>query len=226
MPDCRVAFASSLAPLGLGVCLGLLLVAAPARAQVGDPSGGYALQGAPNLGGVSPPPAFGKPQQPPPAALPGARSQPNAVALPSTPPLMLDPTQALFDAINRGDATAAQDAISRGADVNGQNELGLTPVQVSVDLGRNDITFLLLSNGAGRASGGPTAAQLAGGQKPGKGTKAANILEAHQNAQARVSRVRVTEKMPAAQRELPQLYANDGGSPVPTAGFLGFGQAR
>ena len=58
MPDCRVAFASSLAPLGLGVCLGLLLVAAPARAQVGDPTGGYSLQGAPNLGGVSAPARF------------------------------------------------------------------------------------------------------------------------------------------------------------------------
>lgn len=222
MSDLRIALAS---PLALG--MGLLLIAAPAWAQGGPGSGNFGgLQGAPNIGGKEAPPAFGKPALPPPAALPGARSQPNAVALPSTPPTMLDPTQELFDAINRGDASAAQDAVSRGADVNGLNELGLTPVQLSVDLGRNDITFLLLSNGAGQSPGGPAAAQLAAGRQSGKGTKAANLLETpRHSAQARVAHVRV-QTVPVAQRELPQLYANDGGAPVPSAGFLGFGQAR
>lgn len=210
----------------LVLALGLLLIAAPAWAQMGGP-GGYGLQGAPNIGGKEAPPAFGKPAPPPPVGLPGAQTQPNALAQPSTPPTMLDPTQELFDAINRDDVAAARDAVSRGADVNGQNELGLTPVQVSVDLGRNDITFLLLSNGAGQASGGPSGAQLAKGKQSGKGTNAANLLEGPPpSARSKVAHVRVTQTVPVAQRQLPQLYANDGGAPVPSAGFLGFGQAR
>ena len=57
----------------------------------------------------------------------------------------MEPTDALFDAINRGDIGSARDAISRGADLHGQNILGMTPMELSVDLGRNDISFLLLS---------------------------------------------------------------------------------
>ena len=57
----------------------------------------------------------------------------------------MQPTDALFDAINRGDIATARDAISRGADLQGQNILGMTPLELSIDLGRNDISFLLLS---------------------------------------------------------------------------------
>jgi ankyrin repeat protein len=57
----------------------------------------------------------------------------------------MPPTDALFDAINRGDIAAARDALNRGADLNGVNVLGMTPMELSVDLGRNDISFLLLS---------------------------------------------------------------------------------
>ena len=57
----------------------------------------------------------------------------------------MPPTEALFDAINRGDLAAAKDAINRGADINGRNVLGLTPLDLSVDLGRNNISFVLLS---------------------------------------------------------------------------------
>ena len=37
------------------------------------------------------------------------------------------------------------DAISRGADLRGHNLLGMTPIELSIDLGRNDISFMLLS---------------------------------------------------------------------------------
>ena len=57
----------------------------------------------------------------------------------------MEPTEALFDAINRGDIGTARDAISRGADLHGHNVLGMTPLELSVDLGRNDISFMLLS---------------------------------------------------------------------------------
>lgn len=215
---------------GLAAGLSLVLVAAPASAQMMDPASGSfgGLHGAPDIGGSGATPAFGAPKAPPPAGLPGAQSHPNTAALPSTPPTMLDPTQELFDAINRGDLTAARDAVTRGADVNGENELGLTPVQVSVDLGHNDITFLLLSNGAGRASGGPAGPKVAssGNQLLTGGKGGAHGAAAARAERPRVAHVRVTEKVPEAQRQLPRLYANDGGSPIPSAGFLGFDQTR
>lgn len=55
------------------------------------------------------------------------------------------PTVALFDAINRGSLLAAKEAISRGADIKGRNILGQTPLDMAIDLNRNDIMFLLLS---------------------------------------------------------------------------------
>ena len=57
----------------------------------------------------------------------------------------MSPNDALFDAINRGDIAAARDALSRGAELDAHNLLGMTPMELSVDLGRNDISFLLLS---------------------------------------------------------------------------------
>src|SRR4051812_21472133 len=78
------------------------------------------------------------PQQAPPPALPGASS--NSAAAPANRPANdMEPTDALFDAINRGDIGAARDAVSRGAELNGRNVLGMTPIELSVDLGRNDI---------------------------------------------------------------------------------------
>jgi ankyrin repeat protein len=85
---------------------------------------------------------------PPPVAIPGARPRTDAVAPAERAASDLPPTEALFDAINRGDIVTARDAISRGADLDGTNLLGVTPLELSVDLGRNDISFLLLSLGA------------------------------------------------------------------------------
>ena len=56
-----------------------------------------------------------------------------------------DPTTALFAAVNSGDYNAAQDAISRGANLYAQNQLGETPLDLSVSLNRSSITFLLLA---------------------------------------------------------------------------------
>lgn len=57
----------------------------------------------------------------------------------------VEPTSALFEAINRGSVAAAKDAVNRGADLGGHNILGQTPLEMSIDLNRNPITFLLLS---------------------------------------------------------------------------------
>ncbi|HET6307676.1 MAG TPA: ankyrin repeat domain-containing protein, partial [Rhodopila sp.] len=66
-----------------------------------------------------------------PDAIPGAVAR--APAAPATKGNGdLAPTDALFDAINRGDIAAARDALNRGADLNGVNVLGMTPMELSV----------------------------------------------------------------------------------------------
>jgi hypothetical protein len=134
----------------------------------------------------------------------------------------MPPTDALFDAINRGDILAARDALNRGADLNGVNILGMTPMELSVDLGRNDISFLLLSmrgedsnrgsRALGRDNASPTSVSKTAVSKTAhvaKGKPASGNT-------ARVTNVAVTTK------PRPKLFANDGGTPMPSAGFLGF----
>ena len=133
----------------------------------------------------------------------------------------MQPTDALFDAINRGDIASARDALNRGADLNGVNVLGLTPMELSVDLGRNDISFLLLSmrgEDSGRGSrsvgrDGP-AGSAPRPQSPRSGTRLKSQPPAPSQA--------TTASRPAT----PKLFANDGGTPLPSAGFLGFDFAR
>ena len=98
----------------------------------------------------------------PPPALPGAEpSDPDAPT--SHAPLDVNPSVALFDAIDRGDMTAAKDALSRGADLQATNVLGQTPIDMSIDLSRNDITFLLLSMRNADQGGGARLAMSGGG---------------------------------------------------------------
>ncbi len=196
---------------------GLVALAQPAVAQIAlppDVSHFQGFTGAPNIGGQSLPQQAG-PARPPPMGLPGA--QPKAAPAPATtPPITMNPTDELFDAINRGDLAAAQDAVARGADLNGHNVLGMTPVQLSVDLGRNDITFLLLSAGGGEAA--PSSASAAGLlHAGGKGVGGGKVAR---NAERRSSKlVRATAPSPV---QTPRLFAGDGGAPIPSAGFLGF----
>jgi hypothetical protein len=204
-----------LSVLALGVALGV--AAAPAAwAQIG--SGPVGTTGKAGRTATAPV----KPPEPPPDAIPG--SKPREAAAPATRPAGdMQPTDALFDSINRGDITAARDALSRGADLNGVNILGMTPMELSVDLGRNDISFLLLSmrgedSGRGsRALGRDTppassaATALAGG-KPARPGKAASNQTAHA----------ANSIIPPRQVAAPKLFANDGGTPLPNAGFLGF----
>src|SRR5690242_832961 len=122
----RTGFAAALA---FGLALGASL---PAQAQMFDQIG-----------------KGGKPQQAPasvapPPALPGAGSSSAPAPLIHVPTDM-EPNEALFDSINRGDIATARDAISRGADLHARNILGMTPLELSIDLGRNDISFMLLS---------------------------------------------------------------------------------
>jgi hypothetical protein len=168
-------------------------------------AGAAAAQGVPTASrGFQPPvknrtlPEFLPQAQP--AALPGTL---NLAEPADRTQLDLPPTESLFDAVNRGDIAAARDAISRGADIGGKNILGMTPLELSVDLGRNDITFLLLSTRAAASRPGPTTAASATAKPATKaGAAAAQVT-------------------PAAA---PQVFARqDNGTPDPQAGFLGFG---
>ena len=193
----RLAFA---APF---VVLALLPVAG--HAQIGDAN----PLSMPDPAGRRTPSALPKQPAPPPA-LPGARASANPAPAQQAPTDM-EPTEALFDAINRGDIGAARDAISRGADLNGRNVLGMSPMELSVDLGRNDISFLLLSMRANDRRTAPpvaVAAKPTAKQVPSKATRVSTPARTTQ------------------EQQTPRLFANDGGTPVPSAGFLGFDSAR
>ncbi len=158
-----------------------------------------------------------KPQAPvlaAPPAIPGAQSTPGAAAPPDRPATDMAPTAALFDAIDRGDIAAARDALNRGADLNAQNVLGMTPIDLSIDLGRNDITFLLLSMRGGTDQAGPALAAA-------RGPAPAAPREPAPRPRAVAASARVAMQAPAPPRTAP-LFAHDGGTPVPQAGFLGF----
>lgn len=198
----------------------LVLMAHPAMAQTAMPPdlSNPQFTGVPNFGQAAPPAPTAA--RPPPVGLPGA--QPKAAPAPPTqPPALMSPTDALFDAINRGDLAAAQDAVSRGADLNGHDVLGMTPEQLSIDLGRNDITFLLLSAGGREATSSQPAAAPAvqSGAKAVGGGKLARTTVRRQERLVRATAA-------TAPIQTPRLFAGNGGSPVPSAGFLGFDPGR
>ncbi len=159
------------------------------------------------------------PKTPPPPALPGAVSSGFGAAPATRPPTDMEPTDALFDAINRGDINTARDAISRGANLSGLNVLGMTPMELSVDLGRNDISFLLLSM---RGADGYSASgkELAAKPQPTKQAR-----QAPPRPTARVATSRVATSAPATS-QTARLFSGDGGTPNPNAGFLGFDASR
>jgi hypothetical protein len=159
------------------------------------------------------------PKVAPPPALPGAAENASRVVPSGRPANDMEPTDALFDAINRGDIGSARDAISRGADLHGHNILGMTPMELSVDLGRNDISFLLLSMRG--ADDGPGRQPPVASAKPGpaKATKQAA------RSTATPTKAAAATKAPAPQ-QTARLFGGDGGAPIPNAGFLGFDASR
>ena len=174
-----------------------------------------------NGGGVlplkTPSVSKGGPATQQPAALPGAQSNPDRVT-PSSgkPSAEMSPNDALFDAINRGDMADARDAINRGAELDARNVLGLTPIDLSVDLSRNDITMLLLS------MRGTTSTSRAGTPpaRSAADAKSAKSASAVRPPAPRVAAAKPTVAEPPVRR---QFVSTDPGTPVPQAGFLGFG---
>lgn len=195
---------------------GLLLATLPALAEVPFNESNI-HSGAPKA------PLPGPKGAPPPAAVPGARARPDSVAPAERGAADLPLTEALFDAINRGDIVTARDAVSRGADLDGTNLLGLTPLELSVDLGRNDISFLLLSmRGSGAGSAGSRPPVEASANPPTAAERRRAQLEARQQAQAQARQSRTQVVSGSVQAQGPALFAGNGGAAVPSAGFLGF----
>ena len=188
-------------------------LAAPALAQANFSESGVHA-GAPKA------PRPGTSSEPPPAAVPGARARADAAAPAERSAADLPPTEALFDAINRGDIVTARDAISRGADLDGTNLLGLTPLELSVDLGRNDLSFLLLSlRGGSSRSSGPPVSEAEVAPTPAERRRAATEARVQGRAQAAAAR---QQAVATPARRGPALFAGNGGTAVPSAGFLGF----
>jgi hypothetical protein len=194
---------------------GLCLTAVPALAQVG-PGGAYGGAGyGPGVGtnpglssrgtgqshGSDDDSSKDKDDKPvaPPPAIPGAQPDPDAAVIPADKlAAEMSPNDALFDAITRGDLAAAKDALSRGAQLDAHNVLGQTPTDASIDLNRNDITFLLLSMRGTVPSARAPSRAVAEVSAP---AKAAHVKTAVRPAAARVA---------------------DRGTPNPAVGFIGF----
>lgn len=168
-----------------------------------------------------------------PDALPGATIDKERVAPSDKVISDLSPNDALFDGINRGDIATVRDAVNRGADLGSRSVLGQTPIDLSVDLGRNDITFLLLSlrgtDGGSSGSRPPQTKQAAA--RTARETAAELRAEKALAAKAEHDRLRTTgvaAREPTARSggTTARQFATDGGAPVPASGFLGFGGTR
>lgn len=157
-----------------------------------------------------------RPREPAPA-LPGVAAQRGIAPIPAeTPPASMNPNDALFDGIARGDIQTVRDAVARGADVNARNALGLTAVDSAVDRGRPEIMFYLLSmRGTGSSAPPP--------DRPAPDPRAQRAAAA---AAAAAARSRPAPEAPVQNASgtgrLPQLWQANGGTPQPSIGFLGF----
>jgi hypothetical protein len=168
-----------------------------------------------------PPAAAAAPNAPPPA-LPGLATRTPAPAIPPDANFnLLGPNEQLFDSINRGDIASARDAVSRGADINARNVLGLTPLESAVDQGRNDIVFFLLSaRGPGMSAPPEPPPQGLGRNAPPPPSAA----RAPARREAPAPRQATTA--PASRNAAPQRPTVGGGAAQPDVGFLGFDAGR
>jgi len=180
--------------LAATLLMSLIALAPRAYAAMGDQSMDPAANNGTDQSDDS---ASTKPQAPP-SPTPGSKAESAPAAEASADVSSLGPNEALFDAITRGDLAAARDAIGRGADLNAHNSLGQKPIDASIDLGRNDITFVLLA------------------QRP----LAADSAASAGDATGRASRG-ASSQNPAREIAEAKPISNPG-TPQPAVGFLGF----
>ncbi len=175
--------------------------------------------------------------QPSVAGLPGARST-TPVNKGIVSSALLSPNDELFDAIDRGDMNAARDAVARGADLSATDAVGQTPIDESVSLGRNNITFLLVTLLHANGS------QITDAQGPmampppntlGLSSKDQKISAApvsffspaapavRRHTKNRYASTQSGAEMPPAPAVGAPSGADSSGTPIPSAGFVGFG---
>jgi hypothetical protein len=167
------------------------------------------------------PPPDQRPREPAPA-LPGVAAQRGMAPIPAeTPPSAMNPNDALFDGIARGDIQTVRDAVARGADVNARNALGLSAVDSAVDRGRTEIMFYLLSmRGAGNAP--PPSGREAAPRADARAERAAAAAAARAARATRPATEAPVRAAGGGAGRLPQLWQSNGGAPQPSIGFLGF----
>ncbi|MBS7810063.1 ankyrin repeat domain-containing protein [Roseococcus pinisoli] len=164
------------------------------------------------------PPADQRPREPAPA-LPGVAAQRGIAPIPAeTSPSAMNPNDALFDGIARGDIQTVRDAVARGADVNARNALGLTAVDSAVDRGRPEIMFYLLSMRSTASAPPPPPERAA----PDARAQRAAAAAAAAAARARPAQGSAPTASTGGTARLPQLWQANGGAPQPSIGFLGF----
>lgn len=135
-------------------------------------------------------------------------------------PPAANPTEALFDAINLGDIDEVRAAVAAGANIGARNVLGLTPVDLALDLGQTEIAFFLMSLGRAPSRG------LGQQQEP---QRPAAVVPSPAQPVQRGPSMRPSAPVssgPAAGQASAPLWRGDGGTPVPEAGFLGFDAGR
>ncbi len=198
--------------LSLALSLALAAAATPAMAQLANGEAGSGM-GMGGVGGAPAPQVKSRAPDIAPAGLPGIGS----IAPPATGPQIQkpesgDPTQELFTAINANDYSSAQDAISRGADITAKDQFGETPLDLSIALNRNNITFLLLGTRNELASQGLS------------GTIGAPwTLDKTQAGKPASHKAHAVVPAAASPAPRPTLAPGNTGTPNPQAGFLGFG---
>lgn len=171
------------------------------------------------MGAATPTPRAVVPDIAPPA-LPGAG---NVQGIATAPKLKKantgDPTTDLFTAINSGNYADAQDAISRGADLTAHNPLGETPLDLSIALNQNSITFMLLSARNEGDSGQPMQATTT--QTKTVGHKLPAKLHP---IPVKVMETGASAKVPAPRAKSVPVATGNAGQPNVSVGFLGFSQ--
>lgn len=167
-----------------------------------------------------------EPPRPPIPGLPGLMGRQNVAPIPAdVPPASMNPNDALFDGINRGDMATVRDAIARGADVGARNALGLTALDSAVDQARPDIMFYLLSVRGGATNAAPPPDGEAAPPRAARGRREALPRE-EREPRGRRGAVEAEAAPAPTARQLPVLWAGNGGAPQPELGFLGFDAGR
>ena len=168
-----------------------------------------------------------EPQKPAPAALPGAQV-PQGGSVNQAELENEDPTKVLFSAINKGNYAEARAAVARGANLQASNGLGETPVALSVALGRNAITFMLLSvlhEGGGSSAGagtGPAAPKTIASVQHEAGQHEAGQQKAGIGPRHRARPAPRAREQTAAAQHAPAPATSVAAAPDPAKGFLGF----